>query len=266
MTEMSEEMTANPTADDKSNFEDTNSDIFVNGSDTSEEFAEARFYSDRHSVSSEDSRFGYSKSKKVTKAMSEEELQDLRLKINSRERRRMHDLNSALDGLREVMPYAHGPSVRKLSKIATLLLAKNYILMLNSSLEEMKKLVSDIYQTNPAALRAPPAHAHHGIRHVPPHISPIPTPHHLSSISPSGVNPLHSRDLEALHTPSSKESPQPALPAFVSPHDRHLMGHRLSVPCSCNHCVYDSLRLYGHQHSISSKYHGPMPSSQPYRK
>ena len=42
----------------------------------------------------------------------------------------MHDLNSALDGLREVMPYAHGPSVRKLSKIATLLLARNYILML----------------------------------------------------------------------------------------------------------------------------------------
>ena len=48
----------------------------------------------------------------------------------------------------EVMPYAHGPSVRKLSKIATLLLARNYILMLNSSLDEMKKLVSDIYQVS----------------------------------------------------------------------------------------------------------------------
>jgi len=34
-----------------------------------------------------------------------------------------------LDELRAVIPYAHGPSVRKLSKIATLLLAKNYILM-----------------------------------------------------------------------------------------------------------------------------------------
>ena len=41
----------------------------------------------------------------------------------------MHDLNDALDELRAVIPYAHGPSVRKLSKIATLLLAKNYILM-----------------------------------------------------------------------------------------------------------------------------------------
>uniref|UniRef100_A0A8D2PFG3 Oligodendrocyte transcription factor 2 n=1 Tax=Zosterops lateralis melanops TaxID=1220523 RepID=A0A8D2PFG3_ZOSLA len=79
------------------------------------------------------------------KQMTEPELQQLRLKINSRERKRMHDLNIAMDGLREVMPYAHGPSVRKLSKIATLLLARNYILMLTNSLEEMKRLVSEIY-------------------------------------------------------------------------------------------------------------------------
>lgn len=53
----------------------------------------------------------------------------VRLSINARERRRMHDLNDALDELRRVIPYAHSPSVRKLSKIATLLLAKNYIQM-----------------------------------------------------------------------------------------------------------------------------------------
>lgn len=84
-------------------------------------------------------------SKKDRKLLSENELQAIRLKINSRERKRMHDLNVAMDGLREVMPYAHGPSVRKLSKIATLLLARNYILMLSNSLEEMKRLVSEIY-------------------------------------------------------------------------------------------------------------------------
>ncbi|KAF7709301.1 hypothetical protein HF521_016151, partial [Silurus meridionalis] len=84
-------------------------------------------------------------SKKDRKLLSENELQTIRLKINSRERKRMHDLNIAMDGLREVMPYAHGPSVRKLSKIATLLLARNYILMLSNSLEEMKRLVSEIY-------------------------------------------------------------------------------------------------------------------------
>lgn len=88
---------------------------------------------------------------KLNKVTSESDQQELRLKINSRERRRMHDLNSALDGLREVMPYAHGPSVRKLSKIATLLLARNYILMLTSSLEEMKKLLNDTYTHGPPA-------------------------------------------------------------------------------------------------------------------
>ena len=46
------------------------------------------------------------------------------ISINARERRRMHDLNDALDDLRHMIPYAHSPSVRKLSKIATLLLAK----------------------------------------------------------------------------------------------------------------------------------------------
>ncbi|XP_025119618.3 class E basic helix-loop-helix protein 23 [Bubalus bubalis] len=70
------------------------------------------------------------------------EQRSLRLSINARERRRMHDLNDALDGLRAVIPYAHSPSVRKLSKIATLLLAKNYILMQAQALDEMRRLVA----------------------------------------------------------------------------------------------------------------------------
>ncbi|XP_047582526.1 class E basic helix-loop-helix protein 22 [Lutra lutra] len=70
----------------------------------------------------------------------------LRLNINARERRRMHDLNDALDELRAVIPYAHSPSVRKLSKIATLLLAKNYILMQAQALEEMRRLVAYLNQ------------------------------------------------------------------------------------------------------------------------
>jgi len=64
----------------------------------------------------------------------------------------MHDLNDALDELRSVIPYAHSPSVRKLSKIATLLLAKNYILMQG---EETPKrlcsfLVPLVFPSNPA--------------------------------------------------------------------------------------------------------------------
>ncbi|KAM4842727.1 class E basic helix-loop-helix protein 23 [Thomomys bottae] len=74
------------------------------------------------------------------------EPRSLRLSINARERRRMHDLNDALDGLRAVIPYAHSPSVRKLSKIATLLLAKNYILMQAQALDEMRRLVAFLNQ------------------------------------------------------------------------------------------------------------------------
>ncbi|XP_056634935.1 uncharacterized protein LOC130444006 [Diorhabda sublineata] len=78
----------------------------------------------------------------------------VRLNINARERRRMHDLNDALDELRSVIPYAHSPSVRKLSKIATLLLAKNYILMQANALEEMKRIISYLQGTAGAAVGA----------------------------------------------------------------------------------------------------------------
>ncbi|XP_004760171.2 class E basic helix-loop-helix protein 23 [Mustela nigripes] len=85
------------------------------------------------------------------------EQRSLRLSINARERRRMHDLNDALDGLRAVLPYAHSPSVRKLSKIATLLLAKNYILMQAQALDEMRRLVA--YLNQGQGLAAPVAAA-----------------------------------------------------------------------------------------------------------
>ncbi len=140
----------------------------------------------------------------ANKCMDEKELQDLRLKINSRERKRMHDLNAALDGLREVMPYAHGPSVRKLSKIATLLLAKNYILMLNHSVEEMKRLVGDLYQ---ATGRSPgPA----GL--------PIPSPAALMSGIPGAPSSLPGGPASAGLYPRTPAVPRPAvLPPALPP-------------------------------------------------
>jgi len=78
-----------------------------------------------------------------------------RLNINARERRRMHDLNDALDELRTVIPYAHSPSVRKLSKIATLLLAKNYILMQGNALDELRRLVAYLSQMAGVPLPSP---------------------------------------------------------------------------------------------------------------
>ena len=68
-----------------------------------------------------------------------------RLKVNARERQRMHDLNSAVDSLREVIPQSHGSTVKKISKIGTLLLARNYILQLDHTLNEMKVFVSNYY-------------------------------------------------------------------------------------------------------------------------
>ncbi|CAF0929649.1 unnamed protein product [Didymodactylos carnosus] len=86
-------------------------------------------------------------------ALNQDDSQDLRLKINSRERKRMHDLNTALDSLREVIPYARNPSVRKLSKMGTLLLARNYIVMLTKSLEDMRQHLNSVYQQQ----QAPPS-------------------------------------------------------------------------------------------------------------
>lgn len=60
-----------------------------------------------------------------------------RVKANARERMRMHDLNSALDNLRKVVPCYS--KTQKLSKIETLRLAKNYILALGEILRNGKR-------------------------------------------------------------------------------------------------------------------------------
>nr|XP_018913262.1 PREDICTED: class E basic helix-loop-helix protein 22-like [Bemisia tabaci]XP_018913263.1 PREDICTED: class E basic helix-loop-helix protein 22-like [Bemisia tabaci] len=87
----------------------------------------------------------------------------VRLNINARERRRMHDLNDALDELRSVIPYAHSPSVRKLSKIATLLLAKNYILMQANALDELRRLIT--YIQAQGTMTMPPGFDLHAAMH-----------------------------------------------------------------------------------------------------
>lgn len=164
--------------------------------------------------------------------LNEDEQQDLRLKINGRERKRMHDLNSALDGLREVMPYAHGPSVRKLSKIATLLLAKNYITMLSSSLEEMRRLLSDVYQgshhqhpvlLSPAAAAMAAAANLTGVAPPSPHCAFLPSsvkshPHGVPPPPPPGCLPSHLPSMPPSLSPSSLHSFHPfATPAALFP-------------------------------------------------
>ncbi|CAL1581145.1 unnamed protein product [Knipowitschia caucasica] len=164
-------------------------------------------------------------SKKDRKLLSENELQSIRLKINSRERKRMHDLNVAMDGLREVMPYAHGPSVRKLSKIATLLLARNYILMLSNSLEEMKRLVSEIYgSSGHHAAFHPPACATMTHAPVATHPTPVPTHPTVHALLP----PVSTSSLTAPRAPHALlKAPPPA-----SFQHWGVSG----MPCPCSMC------------------------------
>ncbi|XP_050524965.1 protein dimmed-like [Daktulosphaira vitifoliae] len=59
-----------------------------------------------------------------------------RLESNERERLRMHSLNDAFEKLREVVP--HVKMGRKLSKLETLTLAKNYIMALTNVICDMR--------------------------------------------------------------------------------------------------------------------------------
>ncbi|XP_049861934.1 protein dimmed-like [Schistocerca gregaria] len=63
-----------------------------------------------------------------------------RLESNERERMRMHSLNDAFQSLREVIP--HVKKERRLSKIETLTLAKNYVMALTNIICEMRGEVS----------------------------------------------------------------------------------------------------------------------------
>ncbi|CAJ0940136.1 unnamed protein product [Ranitomeya imitator] len=76
------------------------------------------------------------KKRKMTKARMERS-KVRRQKANARERNRMHDLNSALDNLRKVVPCYS--KTQKLSKIETLRLAKNYIWALSEILRSGKR-------------------------------------------------------------------------------------------------------------------------------
>lgn len=128
--------------------------------------------------------------------------EDVRLRINHRERERMHGLNSALDSLRQVMPYSHGPAVKKLSKMSTLLLARNYIVMLNRSIEEMRKVIQELtLQKRQQSV-------------------------HSSSLTDVGKYAMLYPHIQGL-------SPAFKLPFSCPPTN-------LSIPCPCGHCQVSS--------------------------
>ena len=214
-----------------------------------------------------------SRKQRTNMLLSPRSREDLRLKINGRERQRMHDLNSAMDALRQVMPYAHGPSVKKLSKMATLLLARNYIILLTRSVEEMKKMLSEVYRSPLAATPPTPPHFSMNLKCSPHnsekavHVLPtIPTPAVRSSVnaslpclglpvpstitSPSSAEHHHHHRLPGLNPGIHGAGPLPS-PLHPPRHHHHLTsphaGHPLPdvtslykhwrVPCACSHCA-----------------------------
>lgn len=202
--------------------------------------------------------------------------EDIRLKVNSRERQRMHDLNSALDGLRQVMPYSNTPTVKKLSKMSTLLLARNYIVMLTQSIEEMKKIVQDLSLKNShrASMYSNVGNSRYSpykSSFVPPYADVTNTNRGLSADSfvHSDKNILFPRlqtstplaDKTNTRTPASvphkfsvsslldhssdSKSESPSIcststtfsPKISSSLSRSHIEHSLSTPCSCEACV-----------------------------
>lgn len=65
-----------------------------------------------------------------------------RLESNERERMRMHSLNDAFQNLREVVPHV-SMDRKKLSKIETLTLARNYIVALHGVMNNLQKTNGD---------------------------------------------------------------------------------------------------------------------------
>lgn len=114
-----------------------------------------------------------------------------RIESNERERLRMHGLNEAFQGLREVIPHVH--QSRKLSKIETLSLAKNYIMALTNVICEMRG-EDKPYELPPVGgshvegdMLPPQQHSMVGSPEVPDNSTTPPTSTMSVSVSPEGV-------------------------------------------------------------------------------
>ena len=75
---------------------------------------------------------------------SEKVPEAVRLRTNDKERQRMHQLNTAMDNLRRVVPYSR--SVNKLSKLSPLLLASKHIVSLQKTKCELHQLKENVME------------------------------------------------------------------------------------------------------------------------
>ncbi|XP_035696144.1 protein dimmed-like [Branchiostoma floridae] len=88
-------------------------------------------------------------------ALSARERNLRRLESNERERMRMHSLNDAFQGLRDVIPHVNAD--RKLSKIETLTLAQNYIVALTGIVCKLQNQVQGDPKADPDPDPLPPS-------------------------------------------------------------------------------------------------------------
>ncbi|XP_078611269.1 uncharacterized protein LOC144881822 [Branchiostoma floridae x Branchiostoma japonicum] len=88
-------------------------------------------------------------------ALSARERNLRRLESNERERMRMHSLNDAFQGLRDVIPHVNAD--RKLSKIETLTLAQNYIVALTGIVCKLQNQVQCDPKADPDPDPLPPS-------------------------------------------------------------------------------------------------------------
>ncbi len=93
------------------------------------------------------------------------------------------------------MAYAHGPSVKKLSKMATLLLARNYILMMGRTLEHLRRLLAEAYSPMTPALAAA---KHQRSAASAAHLA---MQRHLEHLAPPPAHPAAPHPLSPSHTP-----------------------------------------------------------------
>ncbi|KAM9323768.1 neurogenin-2-like [Gastrophryne carolinensis] len=120
-----------------------------------------------------------------------------RMKANDRERNRMHNLNSALDALRSVLPSF--PDDAKLTKIETLRFAHNYIWALSETLQMGDHGLFNLERDS---------------------FDKLPKPCFMVDLSSPSSNCSSSSDWESLYSPvsqSDSHSPTDSMDDFTSP-------------------------------------------------
>uniref|UniRef100_A0A914P700 BHLH domain-containing protein n=1 Tax=Panagrolaimus davidi TaxID=227884 RepID=A0A914P700_9BILA len=127
----------------------------------------------------------------------------LRQCINSRERKRMHNLNSALDQLRNSLPNSKNPATKKLSKINTIVTASEWIVRLMQENDMLRKKLSDLGTSIPPLQFSISTMSHQN--------------HHLQHPSPPFISSSPKGNREEIKQPKKKVATPKATAAVAAP-------------------------------------------------